>query len=694
MDKGKNNKPRTKILLAGVAAALLALLLYMGFMYGDLAHKIELLGYTKIRTSEDLAAISKKPDGKYCLAADIDMDGYEWVPFTFNGILDGNGHEIKNLSVSETGSAERETYDGNWKPYTTVFAGMFDVMEGATVRNLTLSSVYVGIKTDKPCFIGTIAGYTSDSKITDCKVKGDVYLRAHDRMFGVGGVAGFGKGLFERIEAEVTLVCIDTDRNTKDEQFMGGLVGAGYPDCVNCTVTIDGYGSEHGYAHNGGLIGLYAFYPDKDLKYDGKITGNRVYGKITFFEDNDDRRAYCQPMIGETLADIPVFEDNGADFRPLEVFNYDADLLPEERSRVFEFEIKEKGRFEIRAGYENTGADATYGLFINGRFYKKVFCPKGEGTVKETVYLDEGKAEIKFRFLPGDGNITFKDVSADKSNKSITLIVAPHQDDEIFGFAGTIQKTLAEGNDVKILFLTSGDYFGTEYTSIRLAESISALAVLGVDKYDITALGYGDLTLQALLTSEDPEKRFQSHSGKTATYADPAQNVFDYHTLRTGDHAGYSGANLRSDLEEYLLACRPDRIYTTSEYEWHSDHKYAFILVRDMLVKMSKENGYHPAFCTTAIHGEEDKTWPEVLTYDANNKAVITAFTNPFPTLKTDLDWNKAKKITLTDEEVEKKMFTIGKFASQNDGGNGYPGTREYNYSFCKRDEFWWEISY
>ena len=48
----------------------------------------------------------------------------------------------------------------------------------------------------------------------------------------------------------------------------------------------------------------------------------------------------------------------------------------------------------------------------------------------------------------------------------------------------------------------------------------------------------------------------------------------------------------------------------------------------------------------------------------------------------------------LTDEEIEKKMLTIGKFASQNDGGNGYPGTREYNYSFCKRDEFWWEISY
>ncbi len=693
MSKDKNGDSNRTILLTLFAAALLALLLMIGFLYGDLAHKLELLSYQKVSTAEEFAAIAKKPDGKYYLGCDIDMSGVEWTPFTFKGKLDGNGHEIFNLSVTEPGGAERDTFDGNWKSYNTSFAGLFDVIEGATIKNLTLSSVYVGIKTDKPCFAGTIAGYMSDSKIIDCKVKGDVYLRAHDRMFGIGGVVGFGKGSFERVEADVTLVCIDTDRKTKDEQFMGGLIGAGFPDCVNCSVKINGYGSEHGYAHNGGLIGMYGVYP-KGAEHSGKVTGNRVFGKITFFEENDDRRAYCKPMIGETLTPVAVYDDNGADFRAIEVTNYDADLLPEERSVVYEFNIKEQGRFDLKVDYLNEGADATYGLFVNDRLLKKVFFPKGEGTVTEPVYLDAGKAKIKFKFLPGDGNILFNNVSVSESQKKVTLIVVPHQDDEVLGFAGMIQQTIAAGNDVKVIFLTTGDYFDTMYTPIRLTESTEALKILGVDKYNITAFGYGDLTIKALNEAGDPEASFQSKSGMTKTGADPKQNIFDYHTMRTGEPASFTGKNLKEDLGEYLLACRPDYVYTTSEFEWHTDHQHAFLLVKSQLEKLSKENGYHPVLCTTAIHGEKDLDWPEKLTYDSDNKIIPKEFTNPFPSGKTTLDWSKAKKRTLTDEEVEKKRQAIDKFDSQNNPGKGYDGTRDYNFSFCKRDEFWWEIDY
>ena len=68
-----------------------------------------------------------------------------------------------------------------------------------------------------------------DSTVTGCTVKGEVYLRAHDRMFGVGGVIGYGFGKLENVQAEVTLVCIDTDRTTKDEQFyMKAFEGKGY----------------------------------------------------------------------------------------------------------------------------------------------------------------------------------------------------------------------------------------------------------------------------------------------------------------------------------------------------------------------------------------------------------------------------------------------------------------------------------
>ena len=594
MNKKTEQSSKTKYLLAGVVAAALILLIYILFAYCDFAHKLELLSYTKVSSYEELQAMSAKPDGKYYLSCDIDMSGKNWTPFTFTGSFDGNSHEIKNLRLDKPGTAIRDTYDGNMKSYPTTLVGMFDVIEGATIKNLTLSSVHADITSDKPCFVGTLAGYTGDSRIINCSVKGDVYLRAHDRMFGVGGVAGYGFGRFENVHAEVTLVCIDTDRSTKDEQFMGGLVGAGYPDFINCSVDIDGYGSEHGYAHNGGMTGLYMFYP-KDTKHEGIMKGNRIYGKITFFEENDDRRAYCKAMIGETLSETKVFEDNGAVFRSVEVYNYDADLLPEERSRTFDLDVSEKGRYELKAAYRNDGADATYGLFINDRFYKKVNFPKGSGTVSEQIFLDEGKTAVKFKFLPGDGNIEISDASISKSGRSVSLIIAPHQDDEILAFAGTIQKAIEEGNIVKVLFLTNGDYYGTKYASVRIAESIAALEILGVNKSDVTVLGYGDLTLEALLSAENPEKVFGASSGESSTYGVSPLNIFDYHTMNKGEPASYSGANLTDDFRNYLLACRPDRIYTTSEYEWHTDHKFAFILTtfrRNRLSSCSLRVGY------------------------------------------------------------------------------------------------------
>lgn len=692
MENKNGQSSKTKYLLAGVVAAALILLLYILFAYCDLAHRIELLSYTKVSSYEELQAMSAKPDGKYYLSCDIDLAGKDWTPFTFNGIFDGNSHEIKNLHLDKPGNAIRDTYDGNMKSYPTTLAGMFDVIECATIRNLSLTSVHADITSDKPCFVGTLAGYTGDSKVINCTVKGDVYLRAHDRMFGVGGVAGYGFGRFENVQADVTLVCIDTDRNTKDEQFMGGLVGAGYPDFINCTVNIDGYGSEHGYAHNGGMTGLYMFYP-KNTEHESIMKGNRIYGKITFFEENDDRRAYCKALIGETLSEVKTCEDNGASFRSVEVYNYDADLLPGDHSKVFEYDVSEKGRYELKTEYQNDGADATYGLFINDRFYKKVVFPKGKGTVSEQIYLDEGKTDVKFKFLPGDGNIDIMNASIDKSAKSVTLIVAPHQDDEILAFAGTIQKTIEEGNTVKVLFLTNGDYYGTKYAPVRIGESIAALELLGVNKSDVTILGYGDLTLEALLSAEDPQKVFRASSGESTTYGVSPLNVYDYHTMNCGEPADYSAANLTSDLGNYLLACRPDRIYTTSEYEWHTDHKFAFIMVRDMLKKLSGENGYHPVLCESVIHGEET-TWPDKLTYDSNNQPVITKFTNPFPTMKTDLDWNNVSKVILTDKQLQKKTDAIGKFVSQNEPTEDTPGTKEYNYSFCKRDEIYWEIKY
>ena len=123
------------------------------------------------------------------------------------------------------------------------------------------------------------------------------------------------------------MICIDTNKEERDEQYLGGAVAAGYMDIDHCKIIIDGYVSDHGYVHNGGLMGMYIFYP-KNLEYYGSITYNRVEGKITFFEDNTKRRAYCKPIIGEILIYEFEYGGNSEKFTSDERFVYDTDLLP------------------------------------------------------------------------------------------------------------------------------------------------------------------------------------------------------------------------------------------------------------------------------------------------------------------------------------------------------------------------------
>ena len=282
----------------------------------------------EINTYEELLQIGQNPQGSYILMNDIDMAGLLWEPVDFEGVFDGGGHALLNLKAETVGQGQADTYDGNYKVYETYFAGLFSTLKDAEVSNLNLVNLQIEVETDVPCFIGGIAGYSENSTVRDCRIQGRLELRAHDRMFGVGGIVGYGSGLIERTDADVTLICIDTDAGTRDEQFMGGAYAAGYLDVNECSVTIDGYDSDHGYVHNGGLVGMYMFYP-KGTVYEGRITDNTVQGRITFFEDNTDRRAYCKEYVGEVMNWNFKNSGNSAAFERNEVYDYTADLRPD-----------------------------------------------------------------------------------------------------------------------------------------------------------------------------------------------------------------------------------------------------------------------------------------------------------------------------------------------------------------------------
>ena len=156
-----------------------------------------------IKTYEDLCqmanlvnmGIEKYTKGSYILANDIECSGKEWTnpigqtalyysndpakdgDWGFEGVFDGNGHVIKNLSVK--GSS-----------LNALSFGVFGTVSG-TVKNLGIENfTYKGAGQDSR--VGAVAGQIlNGGKIVDCYlVNGNINTYALPRSGVVGGIAG------------------------------------------------------------------------------------------------------------------------------------------------------------------------------------------------------------------------------------------------------------------------------------------------------------------------------------------------------------------------------------------------------------------------------------------------------------------------------------------------------------------------
>ncbi len=282
---------------------------------------------TPIRDAEGMFAIRSNPWGAYRLEADIDMSTVVWTPIPFKGVLDGGGHTLYNLTVTDYGSEVRTTKDGNLKAYDTVFAGLFSTVENAEIRDLHLKGALVELEIPKHCFAALLAGYIDQSSIVRCSVEGRVRMISTGVMVGVGGIAGFGCGTITDCDADVELFFEDRNYTCRCEEFMGGVLACGLANIDRNNVSIRGYDSCHGYVHNGGLVGMYyhcgmRFTPES-------MANNYISGFISFFEDNPDRRAYCAATFGEHLQMPRRYTGNRDDFERRETRDYSAVLSPE-----------------------------------------------------------------------------------------------------------------------------------------------------------------------------------------------------------------------------------------------------------------------------------------------------------------------------------------------------------------------------
>ncbi|MDE6778170.1 MAG: hypothetical protein K2J51_01660 [Alistipes sp.] len=115
------------------------------------------------------------------LAADIDLSGAEWTPIAncsrkdasagFKGVFDGNGKTISNIN-----------YSNSTDDYS---AGLFGVINGGTVRNLTVEGGEIGSLDSAGAICGVMLG---ESVIENCHNKG-VNVSADSAAGGIAGRA-------------------------------------------------------------------------------------------------------------------------------------------------------------------------------------------------------------------------------------------------------------------------------------------------------------------------------------------------------------------------------------------------------------------------------------------------------------------------------------------------------------------------
>jgi len=298
-------------------------------------------------------------------------------------------------------------------------------------------------------------------------------------------------------------------------------------------------------------------------------------------------------------------------------------------------------------------------------------------TVKIT-FSRNGKSVTK------DVSVAVKPETEKETSKKKILYIAPHPDDEALSAAGVIARAVTDGNEVKVVVVTNGDYYGSNMAKVRIGESVDACTYLGMDEDDIIFMGYGDSTISGLYNAETDTTVVPSNAGES-TYG--TNEHPDYHFDRFGEHAAYTRASIRQDLETIINEYRPDDIYTTSIYDTHSDHQYVGLFVIETIINVKKQDpSYSPKMHEALIHAPdgEDK-WPLRDKIDDP----MTAFSRPEKLASNipQLKWEDREIVNVPEDMMvvprtqNKKYIAISKYKSQE---------CDYNYAFVKSDEVFW----
>jgi len=257
------------------------------------------------------------------------------------------------------------------------------------------------------------------------------------------------------------------------------------------------------------------------------------------------------------------------------------------------------------------------------------------------------------------------------------LVIAPHNDDEVLGAGGMIQRHLAEGYKVKVIIMTNGDgQLRPPGNRIKLGyrrqkETLAALKLLGLSDNDVIFLGYPDRGLAKLwIRFWEYDKLYISKYTKTDH--SPYKNSY---TPKTP----YCGLAVVKDLKEIIRQAMPSLLYFPHPNDQHPDHWATNALVLYALEELKAEGKEteleNIALRAYLVHLSK---WPL-----PKGKHLHLPLHLPHKLSTLDTIWFKEE---LLPEEAHRKYEAILKYRSQT------TFIKKYLLSFARRNELFGQV--
>lgn len=195
------------------------------------------------------------------------------------------------------------------------------------------------------------------------------------------------------------------------------------------------------------------------------------------------------------------------------------------------------------------------------------------------------------------------------------LVISPHPDDGALGAGGLIQRIVALHGSVDVVEMTSGDAFAKgvaaehharpltavsyrRYGSLREREARRAMRRLGLPRSRIRLLGFPDEGLCQLADDRGGSVAFAS------PYTQRDSPPVSERLLRD---ARYTGPDTRRELEELLVAFRPNLIVLPDGHDEHPDHCATHVLAHEAIAAAVARGIHPPAILHYLIHY---RSWP------------------------------------------------------------------------------------